>query len=87
MWSPVLGYTDHGDLTAPFLVWALGPLAALFPSPLYSLSQSAARHSHRVAWLRQGERRFSPVLDGPSAAVPSQCLMEAQGSGGSLNPQ
>lgn len=26
------------------------------------LSQSAALHSHRVAWLRQGEQRFSPVL-------------------------
>lgn len=36
------------------------------------LSQSAARYSHRVAWLRQGEKRFSLVLDVPSAAVPSQ---------------
>lgn len=34
-----------------------------------------------------GEQRFNPVLGVPSAAVPSQCPLEAQGSGGSLNPQ
>lgn len=68
--SPAPGHTDHGDLTASFLVWALGSLVAFspkpfFPSPLYSLSQAAALHSHRVAWLRQGEQRFSPVLGVP----------------------
>lgn len=76
----------HPSLTVPWDPWQLSLHNISFLVPCTHCPSQERATPTELHGLGKGTEVQS-VLDVPSAAVPSQGLMEAQGSGGSLNPQ